>query len=97
MTHNVARGYRAIIVGSGVAGLTTALSLGDCLVVTKTELGEGSSTWAQGGIAVAVADDSEFVIHGLVAGALQVMADVLVEEGRFAGGKGAEYGDDRPP
>ncbi len=45
---------KAIIVGSGVAGLTTALALGDCVVVTKTELGEGSSTWAQGGIAAAV-------------------------------------------
>ncbi len=45
---------RAIIVGSGVAGLTAALSLGDCIVITKTELGEGSSTWAQGGIAAAV-------------------------------------------
>lgn len=45
---------RAIVVGSGVAGLTAALTLGDCIVITKTELGEGSSTWAQGGIAAAV-------------------------------------------
>ncbi len=52
---------KAIIVGSGVAGLTTALTLGDCIVITKSELGEGSSTWAQGGIAAAVGrgDDSE--------------------------------------
>ncbi|MEE8129782.1 MAG: FAD-binding protein, partial [Vicinamibacterales bacterium] len=43
-----------IIVGSGAAGLTSALRLGDCLVLTKTGLTEGSSRWAQGGIAAAV-------------------------------------------
>lgn len=54
---------RAIIVGSGVAGLTTALALGDCIVVTKTELGEGSSTWAQGGIAAAVGNGDDPALH----------------------------------
>ncbi len=54
---------RAIIVGSGVAGLTTALALGDCVVVTKTELGEGSSTWAQGGIAAAIGRNDEPALH----------------------------------
>ena len=57
------RPYTAIVVGSGVAGLTTALSLGDCLVITKTELGEGSSTWAQGGIAVALGDGDDPADH----------------------------------
>lgn len=54
---------RAVIVGSGVAGLTTALALGDCIVVTKTELGEGSSTWAQGGIAAALGRDDDPALH----------------------------------
>ncbi len=54
---------RAIIVGSGVAGLTTALALGDCMVITKTTLGEGSSTWAQGGIAAAVGPDDDPADH----------------------------------
>jgi len=54
---------RAIIVGSGVAGLTTALALGDCIVVTKTQLGDGSSTWAQGGIAAAMGGDDNHALH----------------------------------
>jgi L-aspartate oxidase len=44
----------ALIVGSGIAGLTAALELGHCTVVTKTALGEGSSRWAQGGLAAAI-------------------------------------------
>ena len=45
-----------LIIGSGIAGLSTALLLGDCTVVTKTGLGAGSSVWAQGGIAAAVGE-----------------------------------------
>ncbi len=49
------RGHaRALIIGSGIAGLTTALELGDCTVVTRSGLGDGSSRWAQGGIAAAL-------------------------------------------
>lgn len=54
---------RAIVVGSGVAGLTTALALGDCIVITKTVLGDGSSTWAQGGIAAAIGRDDDPGFH----------------------------------
>lgn len=46
-----------IVVGSGIAGLTTALEVRDAgrvLLVTKTLLSEGSTTWAQGGIAAAL-------------------------------------------
>jgi L-aspartate oxidase len=43
-----------VVVGSGVAGLTAALGLGRCLVLTKSELAAGSSRLAQGGIAAAV-------------------------------------------
>jgi L-aspartate oxidase len=47
-----------IVVGSGIAGLTTALRLRQrverVLLVTKTVLNEGSTMWAQGGIAAAL-------------------------------------------
>ena len=47
-----------IVIGSGVAGLTTALtarSLGlSVLLVTKGYIDEGSTKWAQGGIAAAL-------------------------------------------
>ena len=52
-----------VVVGSGVAGLTTALGLGRCIVVTKTALAEGSSRWAQGGIAAAVGHDDDPALH----------------------------------
>lgn len=47
-----------VVVGSGVAGLWAALSLarhGRVALVTKAELQEGSTRYAQGGIAVALA------------------------------------------
>jgi L-aspartate oxidase len=47
-----------IVVGSGIAGLTAALRLREqvdtVLLVTKTVLNEGSTAWAQGGIAAAM-------------------------------------------
>ncbi|KGN38159.1 aspartate oxidase [Knoellia subterranea KCTC 19937] len=47
-----------IVVGSGIAGLTCALRLRErvdrVLLVTKTVLDEGSTAWAQGGIAAAL-------------------------------------------
>jgi L-aspartate oxidase len=52
-----------VVVGSGVAGLTTALTAGGCAVVSKTTLGAGSSRWAQGGIAAAVGDDDAPSLH----------------------------------
>lgn len=46
---------RVLVIGSGVAGLSVALSLEGATVITKTPLGTGgSSEWAQGGIAVAL-------------------------------------------
>lgn len=46
-----------VVVGSGIAGLTTALRArehGQVLVVTKDVLSAGSTQWAQGGIAAAI-------------------------------------------
>ncbi|HJU97552.1 MAG TPA: L-aspartate oxidase [Jiangellaceae bacterium] len=46
-----------VVVGSGIAGLTTALEArkaGRVLLVTKTLLDEGATVWAQGGIAAAL-------------------------------------------
>ncbi len=55
-----------VIVGSGLAGLLTALSLAPrrCVLVTAGTLGaETSSGWAQGGIAAAVAPDDDPAAH----------------------------------
>ena len=72
---------RAVIVGSGIAGLSTALALGDCVVVTKTALGEGSSRWAQGGVAAAIAADDDPHLHALDTLAVSAgLADPVVAE-----------------
>jgi len=64
-----------IVVGTGIAGLTAALRLREqrltVLLVTKTLLNDGSTAWAQGGIAAAMdpADSPEEHLHDtLVAG-----------------------------
>lgn len=58
--------YDFVVVGSGVAGLWTALHLADfgrVAVLTKDELRQGSTLYAQGGIAVAMADDDDPELH----------------------------------
>jgi L-aspartate oxidase len=80
-----------IVVGSGIAGLTAALRLRQrvdrVLLVTKTVLSEGSTRWAQGGIAAALdpADSPAEHLHDtLVAGVgiCDVAAvEALVSEG----------------
>lgn len=49
-----------VVVGSGVAGLTTALRCTAAglatVVVTKARLDDGSTRWAQGGIAAALGE-----------------------------------------
>ena len=63
-----------VVVGSGVAGLTAALHAtraGSVLLVTKVLVDDGSTRWAQGGVAAALApDDSpeEHLRDTLVAG-----------------------------
>lgn len=65
----------AIVVGSGVAGLTAALAVRRTgrrvVLVTKGKVEEGSTRWAQGGIAAALAEDDspeEHLHDTLVAG-----------------------------
>jgi L-aspartate oxidase len=43
-----------LVVGSGLAGLSAALGLERCTVLTRGKLGRGSSSLAQGGIAAAL-------------------------------------------
>ena len=64
------------MIGSGVAGLSLALNIRRLghrvLVVTKSCVEEGSTRWAQGGIAAALADEDSPADHErdtLVAGA----------------------------
>ena len=55
-----------LVVGAGIAGLRAAIALaeeGTVLVLAKGQLRESSSEWAQGGIAVALADDDEVTLH----------------------------------
>jgi L-aspartate oxidase len=65
-----------VVVGSGAAGLMTAVALADAgrrvTVVTKGALGAGSTAWAQGGLAAVLGADDEAELHvrdTLVAGA----------------------------
>ena len=79
-----------LIVGAGIAGLRAAIELGKTgrvLVVTKEALGESNTSYAQGGIAVAMSGDEDVALHledtvqagdGLVD---REAARVLVEEG----------------
>jgi L-aspartate oxidase len=65
-----------VVVGSGAAGLMTAVALSDAgcavTVVTKGVLGDGSTAWAQGGLAAVLGADDDSELHvqdTLVAGA----------------------------
>src|SRR5262245_57276878 len=79
-----------IVIGSGVAGLRAAIELaqnGRVVVLTKDRLDESNTEYAQGGVAVALADDDEISLHfedTLKAGAGlcdEKAVRVLVEEG----------------
>jgi len=67
--------FDVLIVGSGLAGLSAALHLAPThrvAVLTKRSISDGSSGWAQGGIAAVMAEDDSFQSHvddTLVAGA----------------------------
>ena len=69
------RCYDVIIIGSGLAGLSTALLLPQHLrvaILTKRAIADGASAWAQGGIAAVLSPDDSFEEHvqdAFVAGA----------------------------
>ncbi len=68
-------GYDVLVIGSGAAGLTAALSLATrlkVLVLAKGKLNSGSTAWAQGGIAAVLDAGDTFDDHirdTMVAGA----------------------------
>jgi L-aspartate oxidase len=79
-----------LIIGSGVAGLRSAIELapyGSVFVITKDIPTESSTEYAQGGIAVALSDEDQIGIHyedTLRAGdglCREEVVKVLVEEG----------------
>lgn len=82
-----------LIIGAGLAGLTAALSAAPrrVLVLSPEPLGEGcASSWAQGGMAVALADDDNPALHAadtLAAGVglcEPTAVDILTREGPAA-------------
>src|SRR5438045_1168736 len=55
-----------VVIGSGIAGLTTALTLasfGDVLIITKKSIAESSTKYAQGGIAAVMSKKDSFDSH----------------------------------
>jgi L-aspartate oxidase len=55
-----------LVLGSGIAALRAALALagrGSVCILTKGEPNQGSTGWAQGGIAVALGDDDSPDLH----------------------------------
>ncbi len=58
--------YDYIVLGSGVAGLRSAVELseyGETALITKAAIGESSSEYAQGGVAVVMSDDDDIYLH----------------------------------
>jgi aspartate oxidase len=92
-----------IVVGSGIAGLFTALSayqrgVRDVLIITKAALEESATRYAQGGIAAAVDDGDSWELHGadtMEAGAELCDPEavrVLVGQARRQGGRSRSVG-----
>jgi len=57
-----------LIIGGGAAGLSQALHIANhselnITILSKVEIGEGSSMWAQGGISAVLDDDDSFESH----------------------------------
>jgi L-aspartate oxidase len=75
LSQAIPRDFDVLIVGSGLAGLSAALHLAPThrvAVLTKRAIGDGSSGWAQGGIAAVMDASDSFDAHvddTLVAGA----------------------------
>ncbi len=100
---------RPLVVGTGIAGLWTAWRLAsdghDVLLVSKGTLADSNTSWAQGGIAVALSSGDSPALHAADTIAASdgladpAAVDVLVNEGpdriRELLGMGAEF--DRAP
>jgi L-aspartate oxidase len=58
--------YDFVVIGSGLAGLSFALSVADhgkVCVLTKAEVSDSNTQWAQGGIAAAVGESDNWQLH----------------------------------
>lgn len=82
--------YQYIIVGSGLAGLTCALTLeksGSVLLISKSKVIDCATNLAQGGIAAVISPEDNFTSHiqdTLIAGAFhnqKKTVEILVNEG----------------
>ena len=55
-----------LVVGSGIAGLRAAIELGSAggvLVLAKSHADDSATSWAQGGVAVALSDEDQVGLH----------------------------------
>ncbi len=69
-----------LVIGAGVAGLRAAVSAaahGDVIVLSKGELDESNTAWAQGGVAAVLDDGDSFESH--IADTLEAGADLCDE------------------
>ena len=60
------RAFDVVVIGSGAAGLTAALNLADrfqVVVLAKAGISDGSTAWAQGGIAAVMEPGDTFESH----------------------------------
>jgi len=74
------RSYDYLVIGSGIAGLTFALDVADqgrVAIVTKRDLDESNTAYAQGGIAAVWSDDDSIENH--IADTLEAGAGLCVE------------------
>lgn len=58
--------FDAIVIGSGIAGLSYALratELGRVALVTKCSLADSNTAWAQGGVACVISEEDTFELH----------------------------------
>lgn len=82
--------YDVVIIGSGLAGLYTALNIDEdysCCIISKENVDISSSWFAQGGIAAAISGDDTPLLHKedtLIAGAglcNEKAVEILADEG----------------